>query len=87
MLGVLVAVTLLSMGRGGVGKSTHAASSSLSCERMGFTDGLVCGSCEELHEFVKDNTLKSECLKCCQDDALSAVAMAKFPKAILSVCG
>eukprot|EP00667_Euglena_gracilis_P027905 EG_transcript_35012 len=44
-----------------------------SCAENGFTDGLVCSSCETLKEIVKDEALYTECKACCTDDTRQAV--------------
>ena len=34
------------------------------CADLGFTEGLVCSSCEKMHEAVGDEKLRDECLGC-----------------------
>jgi len=39
-----------------------------SCHDLGFTNALLCSSCEKLKSFVDDQALQDECLRCCSSD-------------------
>ncbi|KAL2920840.1 Selenoprotein F, partial [Bienertia sinuspersici] len=50
--------------------------SSKDCENLGFTGLALCSDCKTFSEYVKDQELVSECLKCCvedSDDSMSKV--------------
>ncbi|WZZ83972.1 hypothetical protein YC2023_104544 [Brassica napus] len=50
------------------------------CEDLGFTGLALCSDCHSLSEYVKDQELVSDCLKCCADDSEDSMS------AILEVC-
>jgi len=57
-----------------------------SCRGLGFTESLVCSSCEDLDKFSLGK-LKESCLGCCQDDSAPDTETEMFPHAELAVCG
>ena len=64
-----------------------------SCLSLGFhSDRLVCSSCSALAPFGLQ-PLQSDCLRCCKEDELGGLeegaggAGAKYPAALLEVCG
>ncbi|KAM2624334.1 hypothetical protein TB1_031320 [Malus domestica] len=39
------------------------------CENLGFTGLALCSDCNSLAEYVKDQELVSDCMKCCTEDS------------------
>ncbi|CAG7900210.1 hypothetical protein BRARA_H02990 [Brassica rapa] len=69
--------------------STISAKEQLStkeCEDLGFTGLALCSDCHSLSEYVKDQELVSECLKCCADDSEDSMSKVTYSGAILEVC-
>ncbi|KAL0884497.1 hypothetical protein Bca101_008478 [Brassica carinata] len=69
--------------------STISAREQLSgkeCEDLGFTGLALCSDCHSLSEYVKDQELVSDCLKCCADDSEDSMSKVSYSGAILEVC-
>ncbi|CAA7026496.1 unnamed protein product [Microthlaspi erraticum] len=60
--------------------------SSKECEDLGFTGLALCSDCHSLSEYVKDQELVSDCLKCCADDSEDSMSKVTYSGAILEVC-
>ncbi|CAN8295429.1 unnamed protein product [Cochlearia groenlandica] len=56
------------------------------CEDLGFTGLALCSDCHSLSEYVKDQELVSDCLKCCADDSEDSMSKITYSGAILEVC-
>jgi hypothetical protein len=69
--------------------STISAKEQLStkeCEDLGFSGLALCSDCHSLSEYVKDQELVSDCLKCCADDSEDSMSKVTYSGAILEVC-
>eukprot|EP01087_Luapelamoeba_hula_P010981 TRINITY_DN2943_c0_g1_i1.p1 TRINITY_DN2943_c0_g1~~TRINITY_DN2943_c0_g1_i1.p1 ORF type:complete len:171 (-),score=18.95 TRINITY_DN2943_c0_g1_i1:84-596(-) len=53
------------------------------CQAWGFTEALMCSSCEKMRTFITDPELQNECLKCCASDEIDDGR--RFPHATLKV--
>ena len=53
------------------------------CAKLGFTDSLVCSSCDKLAAMVPDEALEADCRGCCQEGNASS---GKFDSGRLEVC-
>ncbi|KAJ8774799.1 hypothetical protein K2173_017245 [Erythroxylum novogranatense] len=60
--------------------------SSRECEDLGFTGLALCSDCSTLAEYVKDQELVSDCLKCCTEDSDDSMSKITYSGAILEVC-
>ncbi|KAK9725179.1 hypothetical protein RND81_05G127900 [Saponaria officinalis] len=60
--------------------------SSKECENLGFTGLALCSDCKTLSEYVKDQELVSDCLKCCVEDSDDSVSKVTYAGALLEVC-
>ncbi|KFK42907.1 hypothetical protein AALP_AA1G053900 [Arabis alpina] len=60
--------------------------SSKQCEDLGFTGLALCSDCNSLSEYVKDQELVSDCMKCCTDDSEDSMSKITYSGAILEVC-
>ncbi|XP_010522229.1 PREDICTED: 15 kDa selenoprotein [Tarenaya hassleriana] len=56
------------------------------CEDLGFSGLALCSDCHTLAEYVKDEELVSDCLKCCTDDSEDSMSKITYSGAILEVC-
>ncbi|XP_062092343.1 uncharacterized protein LOC133798154 [Humulus lupulus] len=56
------------------------------CENLGFTGLALCSDCNTLAEYVKDQELVAECLKCCTEDSNDSSSKITYSGAILEVC-
>ncbi|KAI5670018.1 hypothetical protein M9H77_19871 [Catharanthus roseus] len=56
------------------------------CEALGFTGLALCSDCNTFAEYVKDQELVSDCLKCCTEDSDDATSKVIYTGAILEVC-
>ncbi|KAJ3678165.1 hypothetical protein LUZ60_001968 [Juncus effusus] len=56
------------------------------CEDLGFTGLALCSDCRTFSEFVKDQELVSDCLKCCSEDSDDSISKVTYSSAILEVC-
>ncbi|GAB2265627.1 hypothetical protein Dimus_000667 [Dionaea muscipula] len=56
------------------------------CERLGFTGLALCSDCKTFSEYVKDQELVSDCLKCCVEDSDDAMSKIMYSGAVLEVC-
>jgi len=54
------------------------------CFELGFSESLLCSGCDKLHEFVHDNELYEDCIKCCAEDESSKVT--RYAKATFEIC-
>ncbi|BAT75046.1 hypothetical protein VIGAN_01284500 [Vigna angularis var. angularis] len=69
--------------------SLRASSEQLSsreCENLGFTGLALCSDCNTLSQYVKDEELVSDCLKCCTEDSDDATTKITYSGALLEVC-
>ncbi|KAK4566409.1 hypothetical protein RGQ29_002591 [Quercus rubra] len=60
--------------------------SSRECENLGFTGLALCSDCNTLAEYVKDQDLVSDCLKCCTEDSDDSMSKIAYSGAHLEVC-
>ncbi|KAL4632078.1 uncharacterized protein LOC142632273 [Castanea sativa] len=60
--------------------------SSRECENLGFTGLALCSDCNTLAEYVKDQDLVSDCLKCCTEDSDDSMSKITYSGALLEVC-
>ncbi|KAK2999527.1 hypothetical protein RJ639_023947 [Escallonia herrerae] len=60
--------------------------SSKECENLGFTGPALCSDCNTFAEYVKDQGLLSDCLKCCAEDSNDATSKIIYSGAVLEVC-
>ncbi|XP_068304144.1 uncharacterized protein [Pyrus communis] len=56
------------------------------CENLGFTGLALCSDCNSLAEYVKDQELVSDCMKCCTEDSDDSMTKITYSGAILEVC-
>ncbi|KAM1714304.1 hypothetical protein ACFX12_024928 [Malus domestica] len=56
------------------------------CENLGFTGLALCSDCNSLAEYVKDQELVSDCMKCCTGDSDDSMTKITYSGAILEVC-
>ncbi|XP_047332406.1 selenoprotein F [Impatiens glandulifera] len=56
------------------------------CENLGFTGLALCSDCNTMAEYVKDQELVSDCLKCCTEDSNDSTSKITYSGAILEVC-
>lgn len=56
------------------------------CENLGFTGLALCSDCNSLAEYVKDQELVSDCMKCCTEDSDDSTTKITYSGAILEVC-
>ncbi|KAM1037109.1 hypothetical protein FF1_032015 [Malus domestica] len=56
------------------------------CENLGFTGLALCSDCNSLAEYVKDQELVSNCMKCCTEDSDDSTTKITYSGAILEVC-
>ncbi|KAJ7947454.1 15 kDa selenoprotein [Quillaja saponaria] len=60
--------------------------SSRECEQLGFTGLALCSDCNTFAEYVKDQELVADCLKCCTEDSDDATSKITYSGAVLEVC-
>ncbi|XP_022992419.1 selenoprotein F-like [Cucurbita maxima] len=60
--------------------------SSRECEDLGFTGLALCSDCHTLAEYIKDQELVTDCLKCCTEDSDDATSKITYSGAMLEVC-
>ncbi|KAM7280694.1 hypothetical protein ACFE04_007828 [Oxalis oulophora] len=60
--------------------------SSRECESLGFTGLALCSDCHSFAEYVNDQGLVSDCLKCCTEDSDDSMTKITYSGAILEVC-
>ncbi|GMH18220.1 hypothetical protein Nepgr_020061 [Nepenthes gracilis] len=56
------------------------------CENLGFTGLALCSDCKTFSEYVKDEDLLSDCLKCCVEDSDDSISKITYSGAVLEVC-
>ncbi|XP_052172023.1 uncharacterized protein LOC127787960 [Diospyros lotus] len=56
------------------------------CESLGFTGLALCSDCKTFAEYVKNQELVSDCLKCCTEDSDDSMSKITYSGAILEVC-
>ncbi|PSS35734.1 Selenoprotein like, Sep15/SelM redox protein [Actinidia chinensis var. chinensis] len=56
------------------------------CENLGFTGLALCSDCNTFSEYVKDEELVADCLKCCTEDSDDSMSKITYSGAILEVC-
>ncbi|PON77673.1 Sep15/SelM redox [Parasponia andersonii] len=56
------------------------------CENLGFNGLALCSDCHTLAEYVKDQELVSDCLKCCTEDSDDSSSKITYSGAIVEVC-
>lgn len=78
-------VTLLALVPLALG-TTKEQLSSRECEDLGFTGLALCSDCNTLAEYVKDQQLVSDCLKCCTEDSDDSMSKITYSGALLEVC-
>ncbi|KAL9342537.1 hypothetical protein Peur_065862 [Populus x canadensis] len=60
--------------------------SSGECEDLGFSGLALCSDCHTFSEYVKNQELVSDCLKCCTEDSDDSISKITYSGAILEVC-
>ncbi|KAH9607168.1 hypothetical protein KSS87_021234 [Heliosperma pusillum] len=60
--------------------------SSKECENLGFTGLALCSDCKTLSDYVKDQELVSDCLKCCVEDSDDSMSKVSYAGVLLEVC-
>ncbi|KAE9450440.1 hypothetical protein C3L33_17657, partial [Rhododendron williamsianum] len=60
--------------------------SSKECESLGFTGLALCSDCNTFAEYVKNQELVSDCLKCCSEDSDDSMSKISYSGAVLEVC-
>ncbi|XP_065868895.1 uncharacterized protein [Euphorbia lathyris] len=60
--------------------------SSRECEDLGFTGLALCSDCNTFVEYVKNQDLLSDCLKCCTEDSDDSMSKITYSGATLEVC-
>ncbi|KAF2321941.1 hypothetical protein GH714_004706 [Hevea brasiliensis] len=60
--------------------------SSRECEDLGFTGLALCSDCNTFAEYVKNQELVSDCLKCCTEDSDDSMSKITYSGAVLEVC-
>ncbi|CAN0901530.1 Selenoprotein F [Linum grandiflorum] len=60
--------------------------SSRECEDLGFTGLALCSDCHALSEYVKNEELVSDCLKCCNEDSDDSTSKITYSGAVVEVC-
>lgn len=60
--------------------------SSRECEDLGFSGVALCSDCNAFAEYVKDQDLVSDCLKCCTEDSDDSMSKVSYSGAVLEVC-
>ncbi|GKV36204.1 hypothetical protein SLEP1_g44359 [Rubroshorea leprosula] len=66
--------------------SSREQLSSRECENLGFTGLALCSDCNTFAEYVKDQELVSDCLKCCTEDSDDSMSKITYSGAVLEVC-
>lgn len=66
--------------------SSREVLSSKECENLGFSGLALCSDCNTFAEYVKDQELVSDCLKCCTEDSDDSMSKITYSGAILEVC-
>ncbi|KAL5848399.1 hypothetical protein ACOSQ4_006412 [Xanthoceras sorbifolium] len=56
------------------------------CENLGFTGLALCSDCNTFAEYVKNQELVSDCLKCCTEDSDDSMSKITYSGAIVEVC-
>ncbi|GAB4825478.1 hypothetical protein Ancab_008351 [Ancistrocladus abbreviatus] len=56
------------------------------CENLGFTGLALCSDCRTLADYVKDQELVSDCMKCCVEDSDDSMSKITYSGAVLEVC-
>ncbi|CAL5348081.1 unnamed protein product [Camellia sinensis] len=56
------------------------------CEDLGFTGLALCSDCNTFAEYVKNQDLVSDCLKCCTEDSDDSMSKITYSGAVLEVC-
>jgi len=72
-----------------VGLSTNlsgivAQDANTSCSALGFKETLLCSTCSEMENFVKDEELVNECKKCCAEEKDSSAKL--YQRISLQIC-
>ncbi|XP_048233716.1 selenoprotein F [Ricinus communis] len=60
--------------------------SSRECENLGFSGLALCSDCNTFSEYVKNQELVSDCLKCCTEDSDDSTSKITYSGALLEVC-
>ncbi|GLT34941.1 hypothetical protein SLA2020_094290 [Shorea laevis] len=66
--------------------SSREQLSSRECENLGFTGLALCSDCNTFAEYVKDQELVSDCLKCCTEDSDDSMSKITYSGATIEVC-
>ncbi|GLT56583.1 hypothetical protein SLA2020_296160 [Shorea laevis] len=66
--------------------SSREQLTSRECENLGFTGLALCSDCNTFAEYVKDQELVSDCLKCCTEDSDDSMSKITYSGAVLEVC-
>ncbi|KAF8041381.1 hypothetical protein BT93_A0093 [Corymbia citriodora subsp. variegata] len=66
--------------------SSREQLSTRQCEDLGFSGLALCSDCNAFAEYVKDQELVSDCLKCCSEDSDDETSKITYSGALLEVC-
>ncbi|KAM1060265.1 hypothetical protein TB1_024193 [Malus domestica] len=85
-MGALMAAMLVVLAVAVASGASKEKMSTRECENLGFTGLALCSDCNSLAEYVKDQELVSDCMKCCTGDSDDSMTKITYSGAILEVC-
>ncbi|KAM0956586.1 hypothetical protein COP2_025502 [Malus domestica] len=85
-MGALMAAMLVVLAVAVASGASKEQMSTRECENLGFTGLALCSDCNSLAEYVKDQELVSDCMKCCTEDSEDSMTKITYSGAILEVC-
>ncbi|XP_050134782.1 uncharacterized protein LOC126610712 isoform X2 [Malus sylvestris] len=85
-MGALMAAMLVVLAVAVASGASKEKMSTRECENLGFTGLALCSDCNSLAEYVKDQELVSNCMKCCTEDSDDSMTKITYSGAILEVC-
>ncbi|KAM2205597.1 hypothetical protein ACFX1S_025070 [Malus domestica] len=85
-MGALMAAMLVVLAVAVASGASKEKMSTRECENLGFTGLALCSDCNSLAEYVKDQELVSDCMKCCTEDSDDSMTKITYSGAILEVC-
>ncbi|KAM1826084.1 hypothetical protein ACFX13_025478 [Malus domestica] len=85
-MGALMAAMLVVLAVAVASGASKEQMSTRECENLGFTGLALCSDCNSLAEYVKDQELVSDCMKCCTEDSDDSMTKITYSGAILEVC-
>ncbi|KAM1513288.1 hypothetical protein ACFX1Z_024733 [Malus domestica] len=85
-MGALMAAMLVVLAVAVASGASKEQMNTRECENLGFTGLALCSDCNSLAEYVKDQELVSDCMKCCTEDSEDSMTKITYSGAILEVC-